>query len=111
MKKALAALLSLSISLSVLSVAALAQTTPKPKPTPRFSAREAARHHETVKGRIVKLDANAGTFSVRIGATGRVVDLTAGERVKLNRLRRDEPVIVTFSGKVATKVEATWSEK
>ncbi|MGH7814595.1 MAG: hypothetical protein ACREQI_11425 [Candidatus Binataceae bacterium] len=111
MKKAAAALLSVSIAMSAFAATALAQTPLKPNAGDRFSRRDAERHRETVRGRIVALDIHAGTFSVRIGATGRVVDLTAGKQVRLSRLRRDEAVIVTYSGDVAGKVEATRSEK
>ncbi|HVN64673.1 MAG TPA: hypothetical protein VMT58_08540, partial [Candidatus Binataceae bacterium] len=87
------------------------QSAPHAFPTARFSRRSKQRFSETVKGRIVKLDVNAGTFSVQIGATNRVIDLEAADGVRLTRLRRGERVIVTYSGSVATKVEATRSEK
>ncbi|HYB90960.1 MAG TPA: hypothetical protein VEC38_07940 [Candidatus Binataceae bacterium] len=111
MKNAIPALLFASTAVFAFAAIVPAQTSPQAAPTPSFSKADTGQHRETVTGRVIKLDINAGTFSVRIGATGQVVDLVAGEQVQLTRVRRGERVIVTYSGNVATKLEATRSEK
>ncbi len=65
---------------------------------------------QTITGRVTRLDANSGTFSVRAGDNGQVVDLIARKDL-IARLRRGERVIVTYEGKKATKIQATSSEK
>ena len=66
---------------------------------------------QTITGRIIKLDTKAGLFSVRAGASGKVVDLRAGKNIDTNSLRRGERVIVTYADGVALTVQATRSEK
>ncbi len=66
---------------------------------------------QTITGRIIKLDTKAGLFSVRVGATRKVVDLRADKNVDTNSLRRGERVVVTYADGVALKVQATRSEK
>ncbi len=66
---------------------------------------------QTITGRITKLDTKAGLFSVRAGASGKVVDLRADKNVDTKSLRRGERVIVTYADGVALKVQATRSEK
>jgi hypothetical protein len=65
----------------------------------------------TVTGRIVKLDTKSRIFSVRTGASGKVIDLQADKSVDINSLRRGERVVVTYAADVALKVQATRSEK
>ncbi len=66
---------------------------------------------QTITGRIIKLDTKSGLFSVRAGASGKIVDLRADKNVDANSLRRGERVVVTYADGVALKVQATRSEK
>ncbi len=64
---------------------------------------------QTVTGRITRLDPRSGTFSLREGDNGKVVDLTARKDLVAG-LRRGDRVTVTYEGNTATKIQAT-SEK
>jgi hypothetical protein len=59
---------------------------------------------ETFTGRVVKMDLNAGTFTVR--RNDKVITLNAGG-VDLKLVKRGERVIVTYSNGTALKVQAT----
>lgn len=65
----------------------------------------------TVTGRIVKLDTTSRIFSIRVGESGKVLDLQADKSVDTNALRRGERVTVTYAADVALKVQATRAEK
>ena len=59
---------------------------------------------ETFTGRVVRMDLNAGTFTVR--RHDKVITLNAGG-VNLKLVKRGERVIVTYSNGTALKVQAT----
>jgi len=59
---------------------------------------------ETFTGRVVRMDLNAGTFTVR--QQDKVITLNAGG-VDLKLVKRGERVIVTHSNGTALKVRAT----
>jgi hypothetical protein len=65
---------------------------------------------QTITGRITRLDAKSGLFSVRSGDNGQVVDLIARKDAVVH-LRRGERVTVTYQAKTATRIQATRSEK
>jgi len=71
------------------------------------SAQGASTEEQQITGRITRLDMTKGVFSVREGDNGRVIDfVTTSKSVDIRRLRRGERVVVTYSGNVATKIEA-----
>jgi hypothetical protein len=59
---------------------------------------------EIFTGRVVRMDLNAGTFTVR--RHDKVITLNAGG-VDLKLVKRGERVIVTYSNGTALKVQAT----
>ena len=59
---------------------------------------------ETFTGRVVRMDLNAHTFTVR--RDDKVIKLNAGS-VDLKLVKRGERVIVTYSNGTALKVQAT----
>jgi hypothetical protein len=59
---------------------------------------------ETFTGRVVRMDLNAGTFTVR--RQDKVITLNAGG-VDLKLVKRGERVIVTYSNGTALKIQAT----
>ncbi len=101
-------LLLSALLLAMPSASALAQS-PAASTTNSPDSIKAETH--TVTGRIVKLDTNSGMFSVRTGATGKVIDLRADKSVDAKALRRGERVTVTYAADIALKVQATRSEK
>ncbi len=60
---------------------------------------------ETFTGRVIGLDLNAGTFTVR--RHHKVITLNAADGVDLKLLKRGERVIVTYSNGTALKVQST----
>lgn len=74
-----------------------------PSPSP---AAEAA---QTVTGRIIRLDLKAGTFAVKAFGSKKEVQLKAGEGIDVQRLRRGQRVVITYSNGIATKLVATRS--
>jgi hypothetical protein len=99
----LAAIATLAVA-TPLFAQAIPLTVPSATPSPA-----AARPAETVTGRITRLDAKAGTFAVKVNNSTRVIKLRAGDSVNLKKLRRGQRVTVTYSGGIATQVEATRS--
>jgi hypothetical protein len=59
---------------------------------------------ETFTGRVVRMDLNAGTFTVK--RDDKVITLSAGG-VDLKLVKRGQRVIVTYSSGTALKVRAT----
>ncbi len=59
---------------------------------------------QTFTGRVVRMDLNAGTFTVR--RDDKVITLNAGG-VNLKLVKRGERLIVTYSNGTALKVQAT----
>jgi hypothetical protein len=59
---------------------------------------------ETFTGRVVRMDLNAGTFTVK--RNDKVITLNAGG-VDLKLVKRGERVIVTYSNGTVLKVQAT----
>lgn len=89
-----AALLVLGVPASVHKVAA-ADSPPS----------GAAARVETFAGRVIGLDLNAGTFTVR--RQHEVITLSAADGVDLKLLKRGQRVIVTYSNGTALKVQST----
>jgi hypothetical protein len=93
----------------LLAVAAplFAQSIPLKVPSPTPSPQAG----ETVAGRIMHVDAKAGTLAVRAGGSEKVLKLKAGDSVNLHQLRRGQRVAVTYSGGTATRVETSRSAR
>jgi len=79
-----------------------------PSPTPSPAAAQAG---ETVAGRITQVDTKTGTLTVKASNSEEVLKLKAADSINLHKLRRGERVAVTYSGGIATRVDASRSGK
>ena len=108
MKGALASTLSILIVAVVLTLPSLAQPTAQASGAPSSSSSDL--QPQTIAGRIVRLDVKSAAISVRSNDTGKVLDLKVAKS-EIVLLRQGQRVIVTYSGRTATKIEATRSVK
>ena len=74
-------------------------------------AAEATSESQTMSGRITKVDVKTGIFSVRNSATRKPVELKAGPGIDPKSMQRGQRVTVTYSGNVASAIEANRSAK
>ena len=106
MKGILGFTLSILIIAVVLAFSSLAQPTPL---APGIaSSTPIEQRPQTIAGRIVGLDTDSAVISVRSNDTGKVIDLKVAKS-QIALLRNGQRVIVTYSGRTATNVEATRS--
>ncbi len=114
MKKLLSVIVDVAFALSLAAVAVAAEQTGAAPAKPEAAKAEPAKKAAKVKshratGTIESLDAAAGTFSVK-GKKG-MVDLKAGEKVKLGDFAVGEKVFVKYSDGTASSVKKVTEKK
>lgn len=101
-------LFGLAIAAFIVPSLTLGQPPETPSAGSSPAAGDSATQQQTVSGRIVHIDLKSGAIAVRAGDSGKVLRLEV-TKDQAASVRRGERVVVTYSGKTATRIEASRS--